>query len=313
MNSWFNYLAWKANHYRHRHKIRVPIDRLDSHLGRKVTSTHVESLVIPVVGADYVDEGTLAAVFADRFYPELKEIVVVTDRPALEFRGLPEKAVVRTVQVNDFVPKHHAYTGIFRSRLIKLIAPLQAHHERILMIDSDLMILQTLTIPFADQCLFGCFRRGKMISKVNKAGETKPSELLGTYRPYLWEHLNGAFLAATLSTWTRLSPAWIATYIGIWSKLADNQPPTDQLPLCCALDYLDLSTVDLGDWVNWPVSKKIGGISATVPSEVIGAHGGFPLSEWQRYLNDKGSVMNFIAPEQTRKLRYLTDVEKGGA
>lgn len=313
MKSWLNYLAWRTNYFRHRHQIRVSLDRLDSHLGRKVAATHVESLVIPVVGSDYIGEGTLAAVFADRFYPELKEIVVVSDCASSAFCDLPDKAIVRTVHVNDFVPTTHAYTGIFRSRLIKLVAPLQARHERILMIDSDLMILQTLTIPFVDGCLFGCFRRGKMISKVHKSGQKRPSELHGTYRPYLWEHLNGAFLAATQSTWKRLSPAWIATYIGIWNKLADNQPPTDQLPLCCALDYLGLSTVDLGDWVNWPVSKKIGGISATVPPEVIGAHGGFPLSEWRRYLNDKESVMSFISPEQTRKLRYLTDVEKGEA
>lgn len=37
----------------------------------------------------------------------------------------------------------------------------------------------------------------------------------------------------------------------------DTQPPTDQLPLAALLDMLDLKTVNLGDWMNWPVSKKL--------------------------------------------------------
>ena len=116
-----------------------------------------------------------------------------------------------------------------------------------------------------------------------------------------------ALSRSTISYPNRLSPAWLANFIGIWSKLPDSQPPTDQLPLCCSLDHLGLATVDLGDWVNWPVSKQIGGTKASVPSEVIGAHGGFPLSEWRRYLENPGCALTFIGQAETRKLRYLRD------
>lgn len=73
----------------------------------------------------------------------------------------------------------------------------------------------------------------------------------------------------------------------------DTQPPTDQLPLAALLDMLDVKTVNLGDWMNWPVSKKIGGQEAVVPKEVIGAHGGFPLSEWQKYLESPDNKLLF--------------------
>ncbi|SAE12078.1 Uncharacterised protein [Enterobacter cloacae] len=90
----------------------------------------------------------------------------------------------------------------------------------------------------------------------------------------------------------------------------DSQPPTDQLPLTALLDMLDLKTINLGDWVNWPVSKKIGGQEAVVPKEVIGAHGGFPLSEWQKYLESPDNKLLFKGQDYTRKVRYLTDEEK---
>lgn len=266
-----------------------------------------QSLVIPAVGADYVEEGTLAAQFADRFCPELREIVVVSDQPAAAFAGLPVKARVATLDVAALLPRAHAYSAIYRSRLIKILAPLQARHERVLATDSDLVLLRPFSLPFAEGCVMGSFRRGKMISKVREAGVPLPSDLAGTFRPYLWDHLNGAFLASTRSTWEKLSPAWLANFISIWSKLPDSQPPTDQLPLCCALDHLGLATVDLGDWINWPISKVIGGRTASIPPEVIGAHGGFPLSEWRRYLADPGCALSFIGQAETRKLRYLRD------
>lgn len=73
---------------------------------------------------------------------------------------------------------------------------------------------------------------------------------------------------------------------------------------------LDVKTVNLGDWMNWPVSKKIGGQEAVVPKEVIGAHGGFPLSEWQKYLESPDNKLLFKGQDYTRKVRYLTDEEK---
>jgi hypothetical protein len=101
-----------------------------------------------------------------------------------------------------------------------------------------------------------------------------------------------------------LSAEWLALYESIWDKIPTGQPPTDQLPLCIALDRLRLATVNLGDWINWPVSKRIGGRAGRIPAEVIGAHGGFPLEEWQKYLADKNAEMNFRGQEQTRKERY---------
>ena len=62
--------------------------------------------------------------------------------------------------------------------------------------------------------------------------------------------------------------------------------------------------------MNWPVSKKIGGQEAVVPKEVIGAHGGFPLSEWQKYLESPENKLLFKGQDYTRKVRYLTDEEK---
>lgn len=305
---------WRLHHWLHRERVRVPAAALAQRLGEPVTALPAQSLVIPAAGADYIEEGSLAAEFAARFYPELAEIVLVTDRPASEFPPLSAKVRVVTLAVAALVPAGHAYGAIYASRLIKLLAPLQARHERILMIDSDLMLLRSLALPYADDCVLGCFRQGRMIAKVREAAvATLPAELAGTWRPHLRTHLNGAFLAATAATWRRLSPAWLGAYVSLWSKLPDSQPPTDQLPLCCVLDHLNLATVDLGDWVNWPVSKKIGGRPATVPAEVVGAHGGFPLSEWRRYLLDPGCELHFVAPEQTRKMRYLTDSEKRGA
>lgn len=290
-----------------RRRIRIPAGELATRLGIDAPELPAESLVIPVVGEDYVEEGRLAARFADRFYPELQEIVIVSDLGAQAFSALPSKTRVATVDVSALMPRAHAYTAIFKSRLVKLLAPLQASRERILMTDSDLVLLKPFAVPFADGCLMGSFRQGRMISKVRDSGAASPSELAGTYRPYLREHLNGAFLAATRRTWERLSPAWLGAFVGIWSKLPDNQPPTDQLPLACVLDHLGLATVDLGDWVNWPVSKRIGGRTASVPEEVIGAHGGFPLSEWRRYLDDPRCPLSFVDQAATRKARYLPD------
>lgn len=293
---------------RHRGLLRVPVGKLE----RDLPAVPVESVIIPVIGAAYIEEGLLAATFAERFCPEVREIVIATNLPANVFPTLTEKVRVCQLDVEVLMPRTHAYSEIFRSRLIKILGPLQARFDRIIMIDSDMMLLKPVRFPFVDNHVMGCFRRGKMVSKIYRSGIGEvPDIARGTYRPYLWDHLNSAFLAAPRSTWERFSPGWLATYLSIWSQLPDNQPPTDQLPLCIALDHLDMTTVDLGDWVNWPVAKKIGGRPARIPAEVIGAHGGFPLSEWQAYIGNPARELRFISPEEMRNMRYLNDAERG--
>lgn len=98
--------------------------------------------------------------------------------------------------------------------------------------------------------------------------------------------------------------------ISYGQRVAANQPPTDQLPLAAMLDILDIRTVNLGEWMNWPVSKNIGGAPAVIPRQVVGAHGGFPLTEWQKYLQSPDHPLLFKPDDYTRKVRYLTDSEK---
>lgn len=43
---------------------------------------------------------------------------------------------------------------------------------------------------------------------------------------------------------------------------------------------------------------------------MIGAHGGFPLTEWQKYLASPDNELLFKGQDYTRKVRYLTDDEK---
>lgn len=270
-----------------------------------------QSLVIPVVGQNYIVEAKMAEQFAARFFPALKEIVLVSDLPASSFGKLSEaKSRVVTLDVESSLPNEHRYKQLFKSRLIKLSAPLQAEYDRILMTDSDLVMLQDLSFPSVDNALFGSFRHGRMISKVKRAGgDYKLPELKATVRPYLKTHINGACLAATRATWGRLSNLWLNYYLSIWNTLPDNQPPTDQLPLCCALDHLDIITYDLGPWANWPVSKEIGGHPGRIPKEVIGAHGGFPIQEWQRYFIDPSVELTFMDSQQTRIMRYQVDAK----
>lgn len=270
-----------------------------------------ESLVIPVVGEAYIPEAKTADQFAAHFFPELKEIVLVSDMRASLFGQLAsEKSRVVTLNVEKHIPVQHAYKQIFKSRLIKLSAPLESVHDRILMTDSDLVMLKSFSFPPAENAIFGSFRQGKMISKVKRAGaKYQLAELKDAIRPYLKTHINGAFLAALRPAWERLSSLWLNYYLSIWASLPDNQPPTDQLPLCCALDHLDMATYDLGFWTNWPVSKEIGGRLSKIPEQVIGAHGGFPIEEWQRYLMDPSTELAFMDSQQTRIMRYQTDIK----
>ncbi len=176
----------------------------------------------------------------------------------------------------------YPYKQIYRSRLIKIQAPLHVKGEGILMIDSDLNLLKMPEINMENGHFYSSFRQGKMLAKL--AGAVQDS--IHAYyqlsiRPYLADHVNVAYLAATRQTWQRVCPLWLALFDDTWKLMNDSQPPTDQLPLACLLDLLDLRTVNLGEWANWPVSKRIGGKHGVIPVEVVGAHGGFPLSEWQ--------------------------------
>lgn len=261
----------------------------------------VESLVIPCTGEKYVGEGILAARFADRTLPLVKEIILATDQPADSFSGLPDRAIVKTLSRRETGPRD--YQVIWQSRIIKIQAPLLAKHEVVMVMDSDMNLLRDFRVSVQPGAVLGSFREGKMGAKLRKSNESF-SEFNDTRRLWFKSHLNSAFLVAHRETWAKLIPEWLRYYELIWNRIPTGQPPTDQLPLCIALDRLGLKTVDLGTWVNWPVSKKIGGRPGRIPREVIGAHGGFPLEEWEKYLADPGAELNFHGQDFTRRERY---------
>lgn len=299
----FNFLNPRYRHIRARHNL--PYDQAGVQGDVTVTS-----VVIPCTGADYIEEAKLSATFAARFATQAEEIVIVSDQPAAAFGELPAKTRVATLEV-PHREANYRYKQIYRSRLIKLQAPLQARGDGILMIDSDLNLLKMPDIRMRPGHLYSSFRQGKMIAKLEGAPEEAiPAYYLPSIRPYLVDHVNGAYLAATRAVWQRISPLWLTLFNDTWNLMNDSQPPTDQLPLAVLLDMLDLKTVNLGEWANWPVSKKMGGQSAVIPAEVVGAHGGFPLSEWQKYLRDPRQPLTFKGQDYTRKVRYLTDEEK---
>jgi len=273
-------------------------------------NTPVTSIVIPCAGEDYVEEAKLSALFAERFATEAQEIVIVSDQNAAAFGELSRKIRVVTLEVPDREDCYQ-YKQIYRSRLIKMQAPLQAEGEGILMIDSDLNLLKMPHINMQSGHFYSSFRQGKMIAKLTGAAkEATPAYYKTSIRPYLVDHVNSAYIAATRQTWQRICPLWLTLFDDTWKLMNDSQPPTDQLPLACLLDLLDLPTVNLGEWVNWPVSKRIGGQPGVIPSQVVGAHGGFPLSEWQKYLDDPSQRLTFKGQDYTRKVRYLTDEQK---
>lgn len=300
----FNFLNARYRHITARHNIPY------ASLTPSAQSVPITSVVIPCTGADYVEEALLSATFAERYAPDLEEIVIVSDQPESAFGALPAKTRVVTLDL----PKReetYRYKQIYLSRLVKLNAPMQARGEGVLMIDSDLNLLQMPRFRVEEGHIYSSFRQGKMIAKLAGApAEKVPAYYQGTVRPYIVDHVNGAFLAATRKTWRRICPLWLTLFQDTWELMDDSQPPTDQLPLAALLDMLDLKTVNLGDWMNWPVSKKIGGQEAVIPKEVVGAHGGFPLSEWQKYLQSADSKLLFKGQDYTRKVRYLTDKEK---
>jgi hypothetical protein len=270
----------------------------------------VTSVVIPSTGADYIEEACLCAEFADKFATGLQEIVIVTDQEASQFRPLPEKVRIVTLSPETKTGDYR-YKQIYLSRLIKLMAPLQAKTDGILMIDSDLNLLKMPEIQLRENHLYSSFRQGKMIAKFSEvAPDVVPAYYKNSIRAKLVDHVNSAFLAAPRQTWERICPIWISLFKDTWDIMPDVQPPTDQPALAAILDILDIVTVNLGDWMNWPVSKKIGGTPSVIPKEVIGAHGGFPLTEWQKYLASPDNALLFKGQDYTRKVRYLTDAEK---
>lgn len=270
-----------------------------------------ESIIIPCTGEKYVEEAILSAQFAAENSSHAKEILIVTDQIIKESEISDKTKKIRAIYFDPepYTPDTHAYSNIYRSRICKIYAPTYASYNRVLMIDSDLMLLQEPLLPWPEWGIAGSFRKGKMISKFKRSGAKRlPRAMKKTCRPYLPDHLNGAFLAARKEVWEKLSALWIHYYQEIWSELPDNQPPTDQLPLTCALDHLQLSTINAGDDINWPVSKKIGGKPSQIPDFVIGAHGGLPLSEWEKYRADHNALLSFVDSKTTRKVRYETDL-----
>lgn len=298
-----NFFNKRFRHIRARHNIPYSQSRVQG-------KTPVTSVVIPCAGEDYIEEALLSACFASRFATSVTEIVIVSDQPATQFGELPAKTRVATLTI-PHREESYRYKQIYRSRLIKLQAPLQASGDAVLMIDSDLNLLKDPALSLREGHLYSSFREGRMIAKLENAAEEQiPAYYKPAIRPYLVDHVNGAYLAATRQTWKRICPLWLTLFQDTWELMNDNQPPTDQLPLSALLDMLDLVTVNLGEWANWPVSKRIGGTAAVIPPEIIGAHGGFPLSEWQKYLQDPAQPLQFKGQDYTRKVRYLTDEEK---
>lgn len=269
---------------------------------RGINERRVDSVVIPCYGEGYVEEAMLSATFASMNMHDAREILIATDQPREAFGDLPARVEIRRMDVPEGpLPK---FNNIFVSRSLKIRAPLECRGPTILMIDSDLMLLRNFTVHTDDRCLLGTFRAGKMAVKV-KGHEAEAAEVTGTFRPYLKTHLNSGFLVATRTLWEQLCPAWHELYIKLWTRLnSDAQPPTDQLPLAVTMDRQKIIAGNLGDWANWPVSKKIGGTVSPIPREVIGAHGGFPLSEYEKLLADRDAPLSFRDQDFTRTFRY---------
>lgn len=260
----------------------------------------VDSIVIPCYGADYVTEAKLAARFAAQSQPKVKEIILVTDQPSAAFGHMPEKVriMTETLPLTD----RPAYQAIWQSRLLKIMAPLKAVGPIVLMIDSDLMLLREFTVTLYPDTLLGSFRAGRMAAKLKGINREFP-EMRGTRRPFLETHINSGFLVAQRQTWKRLCPIWLELFLSIWTGVHDRLS-TDQLPLAIALDKTGLLTGDLGILANWPVSKQIGGRTAPIPRDVIGAHGGLPLSEYEKLLVDRDAPLSFYDLHYACKIRY---------
>ncbi len=264
----------------------------------------IESIVIPCAGAAYVEEGKLCAAFAARHMTEAREIVLATDQPAEAFGSLPRNVRVETMALPaEDIPAAQEFPLIWRSRLIKLQAPLRARRDPILMIDSDLMLLKSFRATVVPGAIYGSLYRGKIGHRLKPYRRELP-DVRRSPRVWVKYHLNGGLLLADRATWRQLSPLWLRCYQELWRRLPAHLAPVDQIPLVMALDALRFLTIDLGPNVNWSVPKRIGDQEVVLPGEVIGAHGGFPLSEWEKYLQNPRSRLCFKGESYTRKVRY---------
>lgn len=264
--------------------------------------SRIDSIVIPCYGEDYVEEASLAARFAHMNMTDAREIILATNLPVTAFGKLPDTISIKTLDLPS--GSLTQFNNIYNSRLLKIQAPLHCTGPVILMVDSDLMLLKNLQVQLDKNLLLGSFRMGKMSFKLKGISHQVP-EIQGTFRPYLKSHINGGFLLAQKELWQRLCPLWLELYQDIWQRLnTSRQPPTDQLPLAIALDKLKINAGNLGDWANWPVSKKIGGTTQPIPLDVIGAHGGFPISEYEKLLQNRDAPLTFHDQYHTRKVRY---------
>lgn len=260
------------------------------------------SVVIPCSGTGYVEEAALSARFASE-HSGAEEVLVVTDQPGGSFGPLPPRVEVRTLtMVDGETPREHPFASIWKSRWIKMAAPLEASRPVVLMIDSDLLLLKEARISAMEGVIQGTMFRGKIGHRMKKHQGAVP-ELRRSPRLWVKWHVNGGFLAARRATWERLCPRWRFHYRALWTRLPDEMP-VDQIPLVMAMDELRIATADLGVDYNWSVPKRIGGRPAIIPESVIGAHGGFPLSEWEKYRADRQAVLNFRGEDYTRKARY---------
>jgi hypothetical protein len=260
----------------------------------------VDSIVIPCYGAGYVTEAILAARFADRSQVKAREILIVTDQPAAAFGALPDK--VQIITTPPPTADRSAYKATWQSRVLKITAPLKASGETVLMIDSDLMLLRELTVMLYPNTLLGSFRKGRMAAKLKDVKRDFP-EMRGVRRPFLETHINSGFLVAYRATWEQLCPLWLELFLSIWTGVHDRLP-TDQIALAIALDKAGLLTGDLGILANWPVTKQTGGRTMPIPRDVIGAHGGFPLGEYEKLLLDRDAPLTFLNFDQLNQIRY---------
>lgn len=271
----------------------------------RVEST-VDSIVIPCVGNSFVEEGRMAAEFAARHMSSTTEIILATDQSASAFNGLPAK--VRVVELSVDEKGGGGFQAIWRSRLIKMQAPLLANGETILLMDSDINLLRDFKLFIRPNTIFGAFRPGKMIRKVKHHKSPIP-ELEGVRWARRKRHLNGGFLVASRDTWLRLAPAWRCLYLALWRRVGYETPPTDQLPLAASIEQLGISACDLGRPYNHVVTEMFDEPPVRIPEGIIGAHGGLPVREWKKYLNDPTAELHFITDKERRRVRYLSDTE----
>lgn len=268
--------------------------------------SRIDSIVIPCVGERFVEEGRMASVFADRHMTDTTEIILATDQPVKAFEELPPK--VRVVEMKVDEAGGGAYQAIWRSRLIKMQAPLLADGDTVLLMDSDINLLQNFRLFTRPNTVLGAFRPGKMIRKVQHFPGSIP-ELSGIRWARRKRHLNSGLLIAPMETWRRLSPAWRDLYLALWRRVGHETPPTDQLPLAAVIEKLGISAFELDQPYNHFVTEMFDEPPVQIPACVIGAHGGFPVSEWEKYLENPKAKLHFITDKERRRVRYLRDSE----